>query len=176
MKITKEIKLHMAHVVSSQVDAKGNPGKCSQAIHGHTYFVKATVDDKVVDDNAPNGGMVIDFTDMKKAMVDVIYEPHDHACMLWEHDPGIEPYKAFANTPGRNPAKHHITPWMPTAENICKAWALALEEELRTKYQIKLYSLEVFETPTSSAIYVMGEDDAKIPLGQCGSGSCGCLA
>ncbi len=153
MKITKEIRVHAGHCVSSQQDDKGNPGKCSKGLHGHTYRIIATVDGCVVDDNQPNGGMVIDYTNLKKAMIDTIYAEADHASYLWNNDLGAKAFKAFGEVPGKDPSKHMLVDFIPTAENLAKHWFNLLEKELADKYRIKLYMVEVYETPTSSAIY-----------------------
>jgi 6-pyruvoyltetrahydropterin/6-carboxytetrahydropterin synthase len=152
MVITKEIHCHSGHCVTSQVDSKGNPGKCAQGLHGHSYRIIASVDGNVIQDDRPSGGMVIDFGDLKKAMEDTIYAEADHASYLWEKDPAVDAFIAFGNSPGKNPAKHHVVPFIPTAENLAKHWGELLALEL-AKYKILLHSLEVYETPTSSAIY-----------------------
>lgn len=152
--ITKEIHAHAGHIVSSQQDHNGNPGKCSQSIHGHSYRVIATAYGDVVKDEDPNGGMVLDFSELKKAMVKVIYDEADHAMYIWEKDSMVSFLESAYQAPGRNPEKLHIVPWMPTAENLAKHWYESLSAYLEAHYPaIKVYQLEVFETPTSSAIY-----------------------
>lgn len=165
MQITKEIRVHAGHCVTSQQDKNGKPGKCSQAIHGHTYRIVATIDGEPVIDNLPNGGMIIDYGDLKQAMMDIIYDEADHACYLWENDPGVHAFRAFANAPGKNPKKHIVTSFIPTAENLAAYWFKLLENHLEMKYHIKLQSLQVYETPTSSAIYSrpVSTSDVKIP-------------
>jgi len=153
MQISKEIHAHAGHCVTSQVDACGNPGKCAQGLHGHSYRIVAVVDGHVVDDDKPNGGMIIDFSDLKKAMNEVIYEEADHASYLWKNDPAAAAFVAFGNTPGKNPAKHMLVDFIPTAENLAKHWFEKLEKELIDKYKIRLEELHVWETPTSCAMY-----------------------
>lgn len=157
MKISKEIHVHTGHCVTSQIDSKGNLGKCAQGLHGHTYRIVATVDDKLIADDKPSGGMVIDFGDLKKAMNDVIYEEADHASYLWEQDPAAEAFVAFGNSPGKNPKKHMLVPFVPTAENLSRYWFALLKNELEANYDIKLYQLDVWETPTSCATYTVDE-------------------
>jgi 6-pyruvoyltetrahydropterin/6-carboxytetrahydropterin synthase len=152
MIITKEIHVHAGHVVSSQIDAFGDPGKCARMGHGHTYRIIASVDGSVITDDKPSGGMVIDFGDLKSLLVSTIYDEADHAFYIWEKDSGVEAMKLFANSKDKDPSKLHITSFIPTAENLAKHWFKNLERALIEK-GIKLYSLEVFETPTSSAIY-----------------------
>lgn len=157
MKISKEIHVHAGHCVTSQVDSEGNPGKCAQGLHGHTYRIVATVDDKIIAEDKPSGGMVIDFGDLKKAMNDVIYKEADHASYLWEKDPAAEAFVAFGNSPGKNPKKHILVPFVPTAENLARYWFALLRNELTAVYNIHLYQIEVWETPTSCAVYTIDE-------------------
>jgi 6-pyruvoyltetrahydropterin/6-carboxytetrahydropterin synthase len=160
MIITKEIHVHTGHCVTSQVDSNGRPGKCAQGLHGHSYRIIASVDGDVIQNDKPSGGMVIDFGDLKKAMEDTIYAEADHASYLWEYDPAVEAFIAFGNSLGKNPEKHHVVNFVPTAENLAKHWAMLLIVEL-VKYNIRLYQLEVFETATSSAIYKVDEDKGE---------------
>ena len=157
MKISKEIHVHAGHCVTSQVDSQGRLGKCAQGMHGHTYRVVAVVDDKLIADDQPSGGMVIDFSELKKAMNDVIYAEADHASYLWKEDQAAAAFIAFGNSPGKNPAKHILTSFVPTAENLAKHWFRLLKEELEQKYSIKLHQLDVWETPTSCAMYTAEE-------------------
>lgn len=155
MKITKELQLDMGHCVPSQANNKGAPGPCT-SYHGHRYRIIATVDDKVLADTERNGGMVIDFRDLKEAMTEVIHSQFDHSFILWEKDPTVNLFLQLAKLKPY-PERHFTVDFIPTAENLAKHWASLLNVEL-IKRNIKLYSLEVYETPTSSAIYVIGED------------------
>jgi 6-pyruvoyltetrahydropterin/6-carboxytetrahydropterin synthase len=141
----------MGHAVT------GHKSKC-RGLHGHSYDIIATVDDKVIDDHSSSSdGMVIDFGDLKQAMMNVIDANYDHGWCIWKDDPRAK-LLAQANDLWQYQAhRFHLTDYIPTAENLAKVWAHELNAEL-VKSGIKLYQLEVFETPTSSAIYVMGED------------------
>lgn len=101
--------------------------------------------------------MVIDFGDLKKAMMDVIDANYDHGWVIWKDDPRAK-LLAEANELWRyEENRFHLTDYIPTAENLAKDWFKKLDIELREKYSIKLKALEVFETPTSSAIYTEEE-------------------
>lgn len=152
MIITKEIHVHAGHVVSSQVTSQGKPGKCAQMAHGHSYRIIASVNDKVQNDNSPNGGMVIDFGDLKRVMTETIYDEADHAFYIWEKDTALEAMRLFANSKDKNPQKLHVTSFVPTAENLSEYWFKKLKVAL-AQVNIRLSKLEVFETATSSAIY-----------------------
>lgn len=153
MTISKEIHVHAGHVVSSQVDKDGKPGKCSQMAHGHTYRVIATVDGNIREDNRPNGGMVIDFGDLKTILEDVVYAEADHAFYIWKNDSAIEAMKSFASSKDKNAAKLHITEFVPTAEHLAEHWFNKLAGPLAV-VGITLIRLDVWETPTSCATWV----------------------
>lgn len=162
MKITKELQIDMGHCVPTQANEGGTPGPCT-SYHGHRYRLIITVDDKVIADDQRNGGMVIDFRDLKKAMMETIHDKYDHAFVLWEGDPTVNLFFELAKLKPY-PDRHFAVPYVPTAENLAKAWFVELDTELRGKYKIDLKALEVFETPTSSAIYTrenLEEDKRK---------------
>jgi 6-pyruvoyltetrahydropterin/6-carboxytetrahydropterin synthase len=152
--ITKEIHAHAGHIVTSQQDKQGKPGKCSESIHGHSYRVIATAHGDVVPDEDPNGGMILDFGELKKAMNAVIYDEADHAMYIWDKDPMVPFLVEAYKDPHRNPDKLHIVSWMPTAENLAKHWFFLLVDYFKEHYPlIKMKQIAVFETPTSSAIF-----------------------
>ena len=147
MHVKKQIRIDMGHTVT------GHSSKC-RGLHGHSYDIIAIVDDKVIDDHSKSSdGMVIDFSDLKKAMMDVIDANYDHGFCIWKEDPRAELIKAANDVRHFEMNRFHLTDYIPTAENLAKHWFRALNEELKTKYKIKLYSLEVYETPGSSATY-----------------------
>jgi 6-pyruvoyltetrahydropterin/6-carboxytetrahydropterin synthase len=116
--------------------------------------VIATVDGEVISDPTnPSNGMVIDFGDLKKAMMSVIDAPYDHAFMIWKEDPRAALLQQAHDMWHNDENKFHLTDFVPTAENITKHWFGLLEAELRLKYGIRLQSIEMYETPSSSAIY-----------------------
>ncbi len=151
MKITKELQFDMGHCVPSQADSRNKPGPCT-SYHGHRYRIIATVDDKVIADDQRNGGMVIDFRDLKRIMMEALHNKYDHSFILWEKDPTVPLFLQLAQLKPY-PERHFTVPFIPTAENLAKAWFEELDTRLRQEAGIRLLSLEVFETPTSSAIY-----------------------
>lgn len=72
MLITKEIGIDMAHRVP-------NHGSKCRNLHGHRYKIEVGVDDKLITkEGDPAEGMVIDFSDLKKVMMDYIDASYDH--------------------------------------------------------------------------------------------------
>lgn len=150
--ITKEIKVHAGHIVTSQVDFVGKPGKCAQMAHGHTYRIIASVEGLVRDDEENDGGMIIDFGKLKSTMMEVIYDEADHAFYIWKDEPGLDNFISFSKLPGKNPKKLVVMNRIPTAENLAEYWFEKLREEL-SRQNITLLNIQVYETPTSSAIF-----------------------
>jgi 6-pyruvoyltetrahydropterin/6-carboxytetrahydropterin synthase len=148
MKVTKEITIAMGHSVT------GHKSKC-RGLHGHDYRIIATVDGQVsAVTGASDEGMVIDFGDLKQAMMNVIDRYYDHGFILYDKDPRAQLLQQATDLWCFEKERFHLVGFIPTAENLAKHWANLLEIELY-KRGIKLYQLEVYETPTSSAIYTM---------------------
>lgn len=150
MKVTKTIRIDMGHTVT------GHKSKC-RGLHGHSYDIVATVDDQVIDDHTRSSdGMVIDFGDLKQAMLDVIDKNYDHGFCIWREDPRAMLLKQANDLRCFENERFHLTEFIPTAENLAKHWFYLLRNVLSVSYGIKLYSLQVFETPGCSATYTEG--------------------
>ena len=121
--------------------------KCS-SLHGHRYKIEVGVDDKLVTKRgASDEGMVIDFGDLKKVLVDRIDRHYDHGFVIWEKDPMAPFLRKDKKT------KLVEVSFIPTAENLASLWGEAVKDALRRK-GIKMQYLKVWETPTSTATYV----------------------
>lgn len=146
MFITKEIELDMGHCVTN------HNSKCKH-LHGHRYRIIASVDgEPVTTPGASDEGMVIDFSDLKKVMMDVLDAPFDHAFCIWRVDVRAPMLEEAHRKWNNDLNKFHLLDFVPTAENLAKYWFELLDAAL-IEHNIKLQKLEVFETPTSSAIY-----------------------
>lgn len=161
--ITKEVTWHMAHRLQH------HKGKCSN-LHGHTYRAKVTVGDATdaaVEDAAkdpakdpakePKTGMLIDFSDLKELLWNVIKQ-WDHAVLLEETDP----LAMLLVDDERDEV--HLVPSPPTAEYIAETlfWRMARElQELRDQDKsmgdLYVHSVTVYETDTSYATYDSSE-------------------
>ena len=64
VKITKEIGIDMGHTVTN------HDSKCKH-LHGHRYRIICTVEGNIITEGSAEG-MVIDFTDLKKAMMEIL--------------------------------------------------------------------------------------------------------
>ncbi|MCA1806972.1 MAG: 6-carboxytetrahydropterin synthase [Actinobacteria bacterium] len=154
MRISKELELDMGHAVTN------HNSKCKH-LHGHRYRIRTTVDDKLITEGSAEG-MVIDFSDLKKCMMDVLDAPFDHAFVIWEEDPRVELLEQAHEMWHNDYNKFHLLPFVPTAENLARYWFALLKNELDAIYNIKLYQIEVWETPTSCAVYTIEEFEKEL--------------
>lgn len=143
MKVTKQIEWDMGHRVMNHFS------KCRN-LHGHRYKAEICLDGKLVDISGDSSeGMVIDFSHIKKIATKYLHDVVDHGFMVWEKDKVLTDF--FKKNKDQ---KHLIVSFVPTAENIA-AWAFTtLDKKFTDKYKtgLKLYSVTIWETPTSSAI------------------------
>jgi len=154
MRISKELEIDMGHAVTNHCS------KCKH-LHGHRYRIRATVDDKLLTEGSAEG-MVIDFSDLKKALMDVLDAPFDHAFAIWEKDPRVALLQDAHDMWHNDYNKFHTLPFVPTAENLARYWYALLRNELAVVYNIKMYQIEVWETPASCAIYTEDEYLAEL--------------
>ena len=104
-------------------------GKCEN-LHGHNYTVYAHVEGEKLNE----GGMLLDFTRLKGSLREI--------CKTLDHT-NLNDMPIFAQN--------------PSAERIAKYIADSLIEklpELKSK-DIRLKAVDVFETPTSRARYIL---------------------
>lgn len=145
--VSKEIEIDMGHTVTL------HESKCRH-LHGHRYRVVAIVQGEIIESGS-SAGMVVDFSDLKSAMMKVIDEPYDHAFMIWKDDPRVELLQTAHEIWHNDYTKFHVVPFVPTAENLAKFWfdklGAYLKEEL--EFALTLEELQVYETPTSCASY-----------------------
>lgn len=161
MIITKQIEIDMGHRVMN------HKSKCKN-IHGHRYKIEVGVDDKIITEKGvSNEGMVIDFGDLKKIMMNEIDEVYDHGFIMSKEDDllmKIFDVEIMGEVKNANryvslnniDSKIIVVDFIPTAENLAKHWFDIIKGELE-KIKIKLKFVRVWETPTSSAIYEENE-------------------
>lgn len=96
-------------------------------MHGHTYFLEVTVSG-VIDRKT---GMIVDFEDIKRVVKDAVLDKLDHQ---------------YINDIIK----------IPTAENIVQ-WIWGVLSEKLKKYNVELYMLKLWETPSSFVTYKLGK-------------------
>ena len=107
-------------------------GKCEN-LHGHNYKVYAHVRGKKLDE----GGMLLDFTELKGALRKV--------CGQLDHK-NLNDYDYFL----QNPSAERIATYI--AENILNDIPSLKKNDTDNAY---LYAVDVFETDTSRARYIL---------------------
>ena len=135
MKITKEMYTETAHRLN------GHPGRC-KFLHGHSYLWQVTLKG----DHLANG-MLLDFSDLKRAMMEVI-DPFDHALILeGELGDGPESKLHHALLTSGLSERVIITPYRPTAENMSEA----VRSILQGRFPDFKVTVRLYETATSFA-------------------------
>jgi 6-pyruvoyltetrahydropterin/6-carboxytetrahydropterin synthase len=138
IRITKQFRFETAHVLW------GYDGPCSN-IHGHSYILFVTLKGKPIDDaRHPKIGMVMDFSELKKIVNELIVDPYDHALLVRK------------NTPHEKLAKESILfgkvielDYQPTCENMIADFAKKIASRLPEN--VYLHSLKLHETNTAYA-------------------------
>ena len=125
--------------------------KCAH-LHGHRYRFAAEISGKLVGDpEAPDDGMVLDFSDVSRILTEEIHDVVDHAFLIQDTDAaGLAACEAMG--PDHRTV---ILPFPPTAEHLA-AWAYArVAKALHESYgdRLRLEALHVRETPKSWATY-----------------------
>lgn len=143
--VSKEVEFDTGHRVPDHASKCAHP-------HGHRYRVRATCAGHLVaEPGAPDNGMLVDFTDLKRWLTVHIHDVLDHAFVVYDGD--ITMRAALeAGDPGWRVV---VMPFIPTAENLA-AWcwrqlAPHIAEHWRGNLSLEL--IEVWETPTSIATY-----------------------
>lgn len=127
----------MAHALSNY------DGKCKN-IHGHTYKLFVTLIGIPCEDcSSPKNGMVLDFGDLKNIVKIPIVDMFDHALVV-PANKGFEDLRKFQETD-----KYIEVPFQPTCENLTIYIANIIRSKLPDS--VSLYSIRLYETPTSYA-------------------------
>ena len=127
----------MAHALSNY------DGKCKN-IHGHTYKLFVTLIGVPCEDStSPKNGMVLDFGDLKNIVKVPIVDVFDHSLVV-PANKGFEELRKFQET-----EKYIEVPFQPTCENLTIYIAKIIQSKLPDT--VSLYSVRLYETPTSYA-------------------------
>lgn len=141
IRITKEFCFECAHSLF------GYDGKCSR-IHGHSYKLFVTIKGESQDvSDSPKDGMLVDFSDLKRFVNEVVIDKFDHALVLSEGTPlSAELAGTYDNV--------ILLPFRPTTENLLAHFASLLKEGMKKDPKFAhstLFSLRLLETATSFA-------------------------
>jgi 6-pyruvoyltetrahydropterin/6-carboxytetrahydropterin synthase len=136
VRVTREFTFEAAHVL------RNYDGPCRN-VHGHSYRLFVTVSGVPSGENEnPKCGMVIDFGDLKKIVMEKIVNIFDHAVVV-SRDFDNEKLNMMSETFGNTV----ITDYQPTCENMVADFAGRLIGELPAG--ISLHSLRLYETAKS---------------------------
>ncbi len=144
MIITKQIEFDAGHRIPN------HKSKC-RSLHGHRYKVEIGVYGSVnttVGDSEE--GMIVDFGDLKTMLIEKVHDPLDHGFIYYKDDVLLDKMSLIDME-----LKWIIFPYIPTAENIAKwVWEQLIGPiEVWGQARYFLDSVQLWETPTSTAIY-----------------------
>jgi 6-pyruvoyltetrahydropterin/6-carboxytetrahydropterin synthase len=152
--ITKFIEFDAGHRVPNHKSKCRNP-------HGHRYTVGVTLEGELVEiTGASDEGMLADFSDLKRIMMEQIHDPLDHGFIVWSMDnlmrTALSPGQWWDNSDETESWKVIIFPYIPTAENIARWCFEKVANQINDtfgRYNLRLQQVDVWETPTSVATY-----------------------
>lgn len=148
--ITKDIEWDSGHRVMAHGSKCRNP-------HGHRYRLEVTCGGQIVEEpGSPDDGMLVDFGDLKGLMMELVHDVLDHGFICQQGDPLHDFLEdaSIAIDPER-PWRLIEFPYAPTAENIARWCWDRLEGPIERCFRdgLRLVSVKVWETPTSTAMF-----------------------
>jgi len=142
IRITKEFKFETGHALY------GYDGLCKN-VHGHSYKLAVTlIGIPIADENHVKYGMVMDFSDLKKIVNEIIVTPFDHATVLNVNSP----HKELADSMEKSGHKIVRVHYQPTSEMMIIDFAERIQAKLPS--HLTLERLLLRETETSFAEWV----------------------
>jgi 6-pyruvoyltetrahydropterin/6-carboxytetrahydropterin synthase len=125
----------------------GYVGKCSN-LHGHNGVARIYFKTN----NVNEFGFVIDFNDIKNSVKKYIDDKWDHAVLVNQNDKDLIKFLSEQNQ------KFVIFDGNPTAELMAKTlYNKIMEIEYPSDIANYLVSVQIFETPSSCAVYSISE-------------------
>jgi 6-pyruvoyltetrahydropterin/6-carboxytetrahydropterin synthase len=147
IRITKRFSFEAGHALY------GYDGKCKN-LHGHSYKLSVTVvGSPITDKTNPKFGMVIDFTDLKRIVIEEIIDKFDHSTIFNKNTPHIKLAKTLKDE-GHTVL---LVDYQPTTECMITDFAKKITERLPNN--IKLSSLKLQETESSYAEWVSTDNN-----------------
>ena len=120
----------------------GYKGKCAN-IHGHRWAIEAVVSQEELIDSGEKRGMILDFSDLKKA-VRAIAESFDHVLII---EAGSLKPTTVAALEDEGFRLREVR-FRPTAENFARYFYALLKSD-----HLPVRSVTVYETPDNCAEY-----------------------
>jgi len=144
---TKEFTWDCAHFLP------GHKGLCKN-LHGHTYKLQVKVSSDEAISEGSSAGMVMDFSDLKSIVKELIVDKFDHALIVGDSEDELALRKAL------KPFNFKILhlQFRTTAEHMSHWMFQILDDTFKEHYPtIRLESISLWETPTSVATTDRGE-------------------
>lgn len=141
--VTREIQCDVGHRIPF------HKATCS-SVHGHRYRIEATLEGSLArQPGCSDDGMVADFGDLKKLMIEQIHDRIDHAFVVWKDD---QPLRGFLESQGY---RLLVLDTVPTAENLAEWCFSRLEIAVGRQFGglVRLASVTVWETPNCRATF-----------------------
>lgn len=114
-------------------------------LHGHRYTLEITLEGEVANtDGQSDGGMIMDFSDVKSLAMAHLVNHWDHAFLVYDKDHAV---MAFLETLPDH--KTVVLDRVPTAENLAQIAFDILKDVYLNRYgrQLRLAKLKLYETP-----------------------------
>lgn len=138
IRVSKEFSFEMAHVLNNY------DGPCRN-VHGHSYRLFVTLTGTpLMDAGNPKNGMVIDFSELKRIVLEKIVDQFDHSVVV-SSDTEKEKLDMMSKTFGNT----IIVGYQPTCENLVTDFAARLKDAMPRG--VILHSLRLYETAKSYA-------------------------
>ncbi len=143
MRVEKEIRFIYGHRVPFHRSV-------CKGVHGHDAKVVVTLEGEVKEIRGESDdGMVLDFADIKRVLMEKVHDPWDHGFIVYDGDIKL---RRLLDEIGNY--KTIVVSFIPTAENLAKYLFNLLYKEYKRIYSddLELVRLEFWETTTSRAI------------------------
>jgi 6-pyruvoyltetrahydropterin/6-carboxytetrahydropterin synthase len=153
-RVTKEVEFDAGHRVPLHDSKCKNP-------HGHRYKVKAHVVGPLKTAGSETG-MVVDFSRIKHLLTHRVHDKYDHGFIVQDSDEALRRFLLcdFTYPADDDQTLQHeawkvlVVDYAPTAENVAAAIYGDLYERVGVLGAgVFLQSIEVYETPTSVAVF-----------------------
>ena len=153
MQITRRLEFDAGHRIPN------HRSQCRH-LHGHRYAIEITLTgDVITREGAPDQGMVMDFSDVKRIADERVVNVWDHAFLVYRDDRIV---LDFLNSMPEH--KTVILDVPPTAENLADAAFRLLDDAYRDVYgnRLRLERVRLYETPNNWAdCFAPAEDRAN---------------
>ena len=142
MQITTRLEFDAGHRIPN------HNSQCKN-LHGHRYALEITLSgDIIMQEQASENGMVMDFSDVKRIARESVVDVWDHAFLVYCKDQVV---LDFLNSLPNH--KTVIFPSVPTAENMAAEAFKLLQASYKDTFgnHLKLERVRLYETPNSWA-------------------------